>query len=492
MDQFTPHNLAEILRDQFHAEASGALVLEADTGEEIRIYFSRGLIDLALQAGPHLEFLSDLMSSSTSVSRLPEHLRERPPGPVELAELLGDDVRQPEVQKAVRHETDVAVQEAFRLTGGAWSLQEGEEPGVFEPDVPGTLEVMMKGISAISRWAQIGRLMAAQQRALKPASVPLFPVERLPLAPEEGFLLGLMDGQINFGQLTNLFPGSEPDQVTQFVYAALVLGFVEFEPSLGSPFRLAPYADLDRTQRDRHEQEVERIRRFYAMLRDDSPYRVLGVTDSASWDEIRQAYDERKAAFAHDQFLPEVRSACREELQIIETGLVEVFLKVQSLRMDAAGEKQRGREEAHAPTLEDMQGKRLESTKTNRQAEIDEAERLAVLYLQKAKEAFRENDFHNTVEFCVLANRHFDGSAECHALLGQALAKNPARRWQTRAEAALKRALDLDPWNPQFYLRIGEFYRDQGMDQRAARYFEKAYEISPSLREQSPPPASRT
>jgi tetratricopeptide (TPR) repeat protein len=227
------------------------------------------------------------------------------------------------------------------------------------------------------------------------------------------------------------------------------------------------------------------------MLRDDSPYRVLGVTDSASWDEIRQAYDERKAAFAHDQFLPEVRSSCREELQIIETGLVEVFLKIQSLRMDAAGEKQRGREEAHAPSLEDMQGKRLESTKTSRQAEMDEAERRAFLYLQKAKDAFRENDFHNTVEFCVLANRHFDGNAECHALLGQALAKNPARRWQIRAEAALKRALELDPWNPHFFLRMGEFYRDQGMDQRAARYFEKAYEISPSLREEGSPPASR-
>ena len=115
IDRFTPHNLAEILRDQFHAEASGTLVLEADTGEEIRIYFSRGLIDLALQAGPHLEFLSDLMSSSTSVSKLPEHLRERPPRPVELAELLGDDVGRPEVQKAVRRETDVAVQEAFEV-----------------------------------------------------------------------------------------------------------------------------------------------------------------------------------------------------------------------------------------------------------------------------------------------------------------------------------------------------------------------------------------
>ena len=185
IDRFTPHNLAEILRDQFHAEASGTLVLEADTGEEIRIYFSRGLIDLALQAGPHLEFLSDLMSSSTSVSKLPEHLRERPPRPVELAELLGDDVGRPEVQKAVRRETDVAVQEAFRLTGGAWSLAGGDEPGVFEPDVPGTLEVVMKGISAISRWAQIGRLLSAQQRTLRPSSVPLFPVERLPLAPEE-------------------------------------------------------------------------------------------------------------------------------------------------------------------------------------------------------------------------------------------------------------------------------------------------------------------
>jgi hypothetical protein len=490
-DRFNPQNLAEVLRDQFLAEGSGCLVLSAVTGEEIRVYFSRGLIDLALQSGPHLEFLSDLTASSPPARQRAKEFTDRPPDPVELAGLLADDVESSQVRETVRRETRVSVQEAFRLTRGLWSFQAGDQPGVFEPDVPETLEVILQGIAAVDRWAQIGRLLSAQRRVLKPAAVALFPLERLPLAPEEGYLLSLMDGKVNFEQIANLFPGSDPDHVIRFVYSALVLGFVEFEPSLGSPFRLEAYAQLDRVQRERETKEIDRIRRFYGILSSDSPYRVLGITDSASWDEIRHAYEERKASFAPEHFLPTVRQQCREELQIIETGLVEVFLKIQSLRMDAAGDKQRGRTEPTAPSLEDMQGKRLQSTKTDRQAEIDEAERRAGQYLQKAKEAFREGDFHTTVEFCTLANRYHDQLPESHSLLAEALAKNPARRWQLRAEEAFKRALELDPWNPRLYLLVGEFYRKQGMDQRAARYFEKAYEIAPSLREQDSSGASR-
>ena len=478
--RFTPQTLAEILRDQFTLESSGCMLLSAATGEEIRIHFSRGLIDLALQTGPHLEFLGDLSTSVLDGAPLPEDLQEIPPDPGRLAGFLGEQVGSAAVRAAVRRETLLSIQEAFRLSGGTWALDGVDTPGVFEPDVVGTLEAILKGIGAVERWAQVGMVLAAQDRYLKPSTVPLFPIDKLPLAPEEGYLLSLMDGQADFNTLGSLFPGSDPDQVTRFVYAMLVTGAVEFEPALVTPFCLESYIQADQIERERGDKERVRIEKFYEVMRTGTPYQVLGVTDGATWNDIKQAYGERKTNFQVDNFLPEIRLSCREELRFIETGLVEAFLKIQSLRMDAAGERSRGRGTTAEVNLEDMQGKSLQSTKTTRQEELDQKVVRASQYLAKAQGAFHLGDFHNTVEYCNLGLKNHEAVAELHSLLGQALARNPAHRWQVRAEKAMKRAIELDRWNPEYYLRIGELYKSQGLDQRAARCYDKAIELGPN------------
>ena len=196
-------------------------------------------------------------------------------------------------------------------------------------------------------------------------------------------------------------------------------------------------------------------------------------------------YEDRKSAFKPECFLPNVRQQRRDELKIIERGLIEAFLKVQSLRMDAAEGRKRGRSPERvqaASTLEQMQGRSLQSLKTDRQAQLEDNARRTQEYFEKAQRAFQEGDFHSTVEYCKLANQHNDKHAACYALLGQALAKNPAHRWQLQAEAAFKQALDLDRWNAKLYLAMAEFYNNQGLEQRAARLLNKAYEISPALR----------
>ncbi len=476
--RFTPHSLAELLRDRFLDESSGCLVLAARTGEEFRIHFFRGLIDMALQTGPHLEFLSDLAAMARAGVTLPEELRNGPPDPATLASFLGEEIKNPEVIKAVRCEAIVSIQEAFRLSGGTWHMEDEDATGLFDPDVVGTLEAILKGIGAVERWAQVGSVLSSQNRVLVPSTVALFPIDQLPLAPEEGYLLSLMDGNATFEQIGSLFPGSDPDQVTRVVYSALVIGAVEFDPALDSPFRLEQYAEKEEKKRARKEQEQEKIERFYATVSGGSPYQVLGVTDGASWSEIKQAYEERKTSYQTTQFLPEIQRSCREELQIISTGLVEAYLKIQSLRMDEASERNRDRSESREINLEDMQAKRLQSTRTSRQEHIAKQDHLAEVYLAKARDAFREADFHNTVEYCNLALKKNDDISELHSLLGQALARNPARRWQLRAEAALKRACALDQWNPVNYQRMGEFYRNQGLEQRAARCLEKARTLS--------------
>jgi tetratricopeptide (TPR) repeat protein len=447
---FTPHTLAETLRDLFRAEASGRLLLTEDTGRSVAVHFSRGLIERAA------------LEQSTEAGPSPP---DPPSAPV----------------PATSRE---AMETAFRMHSGVWRFDASEEAGAGEADVPRTLELLLRGIAAIERWGAVHRILASQTRALRPAPVPLFPIEVLPLEAHEGYLLSRMDGHTCYSELSSLLPGVHEDEVTRFVYASLVLGFVEMHPALVEPFQLSVYAEQNREERHREEKELELIDAAYTMLRTKNPYRILGVIDGASWDEIRQSYEERKASMRPDRFLPSVRARRLHELQILESGLVEAFLKIQSLRLDAVGEKNRDRsaEEGAVTDLSEIARRRMDSLKTDRQELLEQNERSAATYLAKARESFREGDFHNAVEFCLMANQQHDGNVECYMLLAEALAKNPAHRWQLRAEAAYKTAVSLDPWNPSLYLKVAEFYRQQGMEQRAARYFEKAYALAPSLR----------
>lgn len=483
-ERFTPHILAEILRDLFRSEASGRLILTADTGEEFHICLVRGLVDVAMSIDDPLAGIHPLVDADVSV---PAAWSTRPPSPEDLAAFLGDAIEQADVIEGLAGQTKTVLQAAFSLSGGHCALEQGDEKGFFDPDIPRTLQVFLAGIAAISRWAPVRRVLSTQDRVLRPCSVPLFPIECLPLAPEEGYLLSCMDGRARFDDLIQLLPGAGPERVTRFVYASLVLGFVEFDPALVEPFQLAAYADSDRDARKRVEAELERIDSFYASIQVANPYRMLGVTDGVSWNEIKQAYEERKAEFSADRFLATTLSRRREEIRIIETALVEAFLKIQSLRMNAAGEKGRDRPEGDTVSLEDVQGKRRESVKTERQEKQAEHERQAQRHYQAAREYFAKGDFHNSVQYCRLSIRHDDTIADCHALLGEALGRNPAHRWQLEAEQSFKKAIALDPWNARLYLKMADFYRAQGMTQRAARLQDKAFEISPSLREERAP-----
>ncbi|MFQ5767344.1 MAG: DUF4388 domain-containing protein [Acidobacteriota bacterium] len=482
---FTSHGLAEILRDLLRSEASGCLSLSGTGGSLTQIYFSQGLIELAERRGPHLELLSRLASRKVLPTPLPARLRKEPPDPATLARLLRGAIADAEVRQLLRLETKTALREAFAPGGGMWRFTPSDATASLDPDIPSTLEMMLAGFQNIQRWASVRRTLAAQNRALRPAQVPLFPLERLPLSPEEGYLLERMDGKATYAEIAALFPGDE-DLMTRFIFAALVLGFVEFDPALVEPFQLDAYANAGRVQRLRERKEMERIDEFFGRLKDTTPQQLLGVDDTTKPEEIRRLYESLREFFQAESFLPQVRHQRREELQIIETSILEAYLSLQSGRMNRAGRQTRQRTISKETNLNDMAGRRLESQKSHRQEEIQLREEKAEAYLEKARESFRCGDFHSTVEFCTLANRHFDANAECHALLGEALARNPARRWQQRAEKAFSRALELDPWNPHLYLKLADLYRQQGLHQRAARYEARARQISPSL-----PAASR-
>src|SRR5260221_5612692 len=154
-----------------------------------------------------------------------------------------------------------------------------------------------------------------------------------------------------------------------------------------------------------------------------------------------------------------VRVELKEELQIIEARLLEALLALgsQPLESPRAGGSP-GPERAPSVSLEGMT-MRKEMTKTERQSEEEKRTRLAEQFLTKARDYWKTNDFFNCIRYCEFAISNNDKDGAAHSLLGQALQRNPDYRWQKRAEAALTRAVDLEPFNPGHWVLLGEFYR---------------------------------
>jgi tetratricopeptide (TPR) repeat protein len=123
---------------------------------------------------------------------------------------------------------------------------------------------------------------------------------------------------------------------------------------------------------------------------------------------------------------------------------------------------------------------RREMVKTKAQATVEQNERLAETYYQKAREYFHDKDFHNCITFCRLSLKFHEAASHVYALMGEALSRNPNSRWQRMAEEALQKACDLDPWNAEHHVALGQFYVSQGLAIRAKRQFEKALEILPT------------
>ena len=126
---------------------------------------------------------------------------------------------------------------------------------------------------------------------------------------------------------------------------------------------------------------------------------------------------------------------------------------------------------------------RKELTKTDKQSFEEEKTRRAEQFFVKARDYFKMGDFFNCIRYCEFATSYSDKSAHVFSLLGQALQRNPDYRWQKRAEVALMRAVELEPFNPAHLLTLGHFYRSHGLYAKAKKEFEKTLELMPSHQE---------
>ena len=480
---YTSHYLAEILRDLFFEESTGVIKIQDPSGGEVSLHFDRGMLYFAEGNRPEDRFEEHLLSTGALPAATVSKLRMSKTSSLELASSLvtTGTLAEGALVPAVRSLVERAVIRSFSWPSGSYQFTQLEATrGIFEPDILFTFECILKGIEGMAHFGPLKEVLLALPGKLRLSDKGFLPVDKLALRPHHGYMLSRMDGSMSMEEISMILPPDDEDGSLGFLYGLAVLGIVTFVPPISrGSFSLRELMQGHHEAAAREERESSLIKETMERIISQTPAEVLDVAPDADINQVRSAFEKARLAFRAARFGERVRERHKKDLAFIETKLGEAFLKMQIDRLERSG-RAAGPDSSMSEIDPNELVVRREMVKTEAQAAREEGTKLSERYFQKAREYFAEKDFHNAIQYCRLAIKFNDEMAQAHALMGEALIKNPNTKWQKLAEEAYLRAQELDPWNAEYCIALGMFYKNRGMDIRARRQFEKALEILPS------------
>jgi tetratricopeptide (TPR) repeat protein len=483
---FSSHTLAEIFRDIYQSEKSGVLTLSRQD-EEKRVYFDRGMILFAESdqeeedLGPRL--VSEGKISTGALAEARRNVNESK----DLAQILVNRglIGKETLSHTVQFVIEKVVTSLFTWEGGSawfsegWLLQE-----IFESDIVSTFGVILKGIAGMTGFDQLQEALKAE-RSMIAVSVPMpLPLEQLALTPAHGFLLSRIDGQTTIGEIISTLPTEDESQACLFLYGLLVMGALRFDPPVcEGKFSIGVFIREHEDQSTRETaQEALILETYRRLLNTKSPMEVLDVSAQAEREEIERAYSVARDLMSRDRILLTVREKLKSEFSIIENRYLEAYLSLLQHRQHEAASFPREDttgQPKEAVGVDDLLV-RVEMDKTKTKMAMEASGKQADLYYAKARKSKREGDYHNAIQYAKLAISYNEEDSRFYYLLGACQVLNPESKWQRMAEKSYIRATELNPWEPDYWITLGKFYKKRGLSLRAKKQFLQALEIAPT------------
>lgn len=320
------------------------------------------------------------------------------------------------------------------------------------------------------------------------------------LNAEEGFLLSRVDGHETAKSIAAISPVAEKE-ASRTLLGLLETGIVEEvratasapQPAIPdesvSPLASPPSPASDTTLAettsgppDPMASAKREIDRLYQEFQTMDHWEVLGLQRGATEKEVEAAFHE-KANLYHPDNYHHIQD--RE----FQDHLSHVFLRLKEAHdtlsqeehaqgYDQLAEKegeydQQNKAWSAPPQKESVQDAEADEPHSHRS--LDDGKAL----FAKAKRAHVERDFWTTIQLCQQAIEIIADDPEIYHLLAMAQKENP--KWRKDAEKNLQIAIKLDPWKPDYVVALGKLYQDGGLRTRAAKMFEKARTLDPSL-----------
>ncbi len=185
-------------------------------------------------------------------------------------------------------------------------------------------------------------------------------------------------------------------------------------------------------------------------------YQILKVSRTASADEIKKAYFDLARKFHPDRFGLNLPAGAKEEVDGVFAQVTKAFQTLSNER-----ERERYGQELEAPP---EQGK-------------EDVEKKAEARFRQARSLYNRARHEDALVLLEEAIRLKSNKAAYHLLLAKAEMEVPSFR--RKAEEDFKKAIDLEPWNPEAHVGLGQYYKREGLNVKADRQFKKALDVNP-------------
>ena len=332
----------------------------------------------------------------------------------------------------------------------------------------------MEGVRRIEDFATIRRGLGDLEGPLSYALDATKLQRDLDLTPEEGFVLSRVDGSTSSGEIAKLSPLGE-EQTLRCVYALVAAGILEVRGAV-KPARP-----------DESGPSPEALRFLEEMLEKQraSPlstlYQILEVVPSASPGEIKAAY-LKLAKRLH----PDHRAGLK--LDDADGVLDALYLRVKDAYEILSSATERRRYDFSLSQKAERQARADETAAADpvpRGKPVPEhphtktftSNQTARIHFGNGERFFADSRYHEAIEELRAAVRLDPSKPEFHRALGRALSKNP--KWRKQAEDAFSKALELNRFDADAYVGLGELYHDGGLETRAKKMFEEALTVDP-------------
>jgi curved DNA-binding protein CbpA len=185
-------------------------------------------------------------------------------------------------------------------------------------------------------------------------------------------------------------------------------------------------------------------------------YQILKVPDNSSPYEIKLSYFRLVREYHPDCFSKDLPSDIKEKIE-------DVFAHITKAYDTLGDEKKKLDYDSKREAFPDLSGKELE-----KEADIKYRQGRAQYNQERYEEALK------SLEETVRLNRN---KAIYFLMLAKAKSKVPP--FHKKAEEAFQKAIELEPSNPECYMGLGMYYKEEGFLDKAKKQFKKALEVDP-------------
>lgn len=185
-------------------------------------------------------------------------------------------------------------------------------------------------------------------------------------------------------------------------------------------------------------------------------YEILDVDRDASPKEIKSSYFEMARKYHPDRLN---RALPQESREMVE----EVFGHITRAFQTLNNEKEKQDYDAHLDEPAEMDRKALDE-----KAEVK---------FRQGKTLYGRGKYEEALVCFEEAIRLRSSKANYFVFLAKSESKVPS--FQEKAEEDFNKAIELEPWNVDCFVALGEFYSQEGLSVKAKRQFKKALDIDP-------------